>query len=176
MSPADSRRDRWRFCPPAHRWGSFAPSRRASQVPRPICRRLPSSTTPGSRVAASHSFAARVGFTVSGWLATPKCAFEAESGSLALRLTSSPSRVLDPRRLPSDGPRVATCVVGHLHGRLLSSCKIGQACPGVPECGERKAASGQRNAASGQRNADRGQQPANPCQRLVFRYSLRMPD
>jgi len=44
------------------------------------------------------------------------------------------------------------------------------------ECGKRKADCGKRTAECGKRPAECGQQPANPCQRLVFRHSLRMPD
>ena len=73
----------------------FGPPSRVSQVPRSICRHPPSSTTPGSPTVASPHY-----FTVGGRLRpfrevshSQLLGFhEAESGSLALRLTSSHSQ------------------------------------------------------------------------------------
>jgi hypothetical protein len=68
-------------------------SGRVSQVPALIARRTPSPTTPESpAVAHAHVFTAGAGFITFGRLAALTLRHEAESGSLALRLTSSPSR------------------------------------------------------------------------------------
>ncbi len=71
--------------------GTIAPLGRVSQVPRPICRRAPSPPTPESPATASaRCFVAGAGFSRFGSLATLAERNEAESGSLALRLTPSP--------------------------------------------------------------------------------------
>jgi hypothetical protein len=68
-------------------------SGRVSQVPALIVRRTPSPITPESpTVAHAHGFTAGAGFILFGRLAAPTWCHEAEPGSLALRLTSSPSR------------------------------------------------------------------------------------
>ena len=68
-------------------------SGRVSQVPGLIVRRTPSPTTPESpTVAHAHVFTAGTGFSNSGSLAALTWRNEAETGSLTLRLTSSPNR------------------------------------------------------------------------------------
>ena len=97
MSPSDSRSGR-----PAviySRWSlvrtqpEFRPPGRVSQVPRLICRRPPSCITPGSPAAVyARCFANGFRFHPSGRLTAPICCNEAAMGSLALRLTPSPSQ------------------------------------------------------------------------------------
>jgi hypothetical protein len=68
-------------------------SDRVSQVPGLIFRRTPSPITPESpAVAHAHVFTAGAGFSIFGRLAALTWCNEAEPGSLALRLTSSPNR------------------------------------------------------------------------------------
>jgi len=71
------------------------------------------------------------GFRFSGTLATPTLCNEAESGSLALRLTCSPHEA-SPVRF-SNGARLAICSMGNSQNELLSVHKISQAWPGAPE-------------------------------------------
>ena len=97
-----------------------------------VCRYPPSSTTPGSRTAAcAHSFAARAGFALYGRLATPSKHNEAESGSLALRLTASPSGA-SSRRVAPRNARSATWPTSSYHGQFLSTNKTRQAGPDAP--------------------------------------------
>ena len=72
-----------------------------------------------------------LGFAYPGRLATPRQYNEADSGSLTLRLMSSPYEASPDRVTPSHA-RSATCQTGNLQGKLLSACKIGQAYPGAP--------------------------------------------
>jgi len=109
-----------------------ATPRRASQVPRPICRHAPSPITPESPATAyARFFTASSGLHLS-WTDSHSQKFnEAETGSLALRLAPSPHEASPDRVAPSHA-RSATCQTGNLQGRLLSACKIGQALPGAP--------------------------------------------
>ena len=66
-------------------------------------------------------FAIRAGFINSGRLATPALCNEAEPGSLALRLTASPSKASTAPLLKTTA-RSATCLTDNLHGRFLSTC------------------------------------------------------
>ena len=66
-------------------------------------------------------FAMRAGFITSGRLATLALCNEAEPGSLALRLTASPSKASTAPLLKTTA-RSATCLTDILHGRFLSTC------------------------------------------------------
>ena len=111
--------------PPAA-WPLRRPGR-VSQVPGLIFRRTPSPTTPESpTVAGSRFFTAGAGFTLFGRLAALTWRHEAETGSLALRLTSSPFEASLKRIAPLCA-RLATCVTSNSHGELLSVHKINQA-------------------------------------------------
>jgi len=87
MGPADSRPEPFRrLLIPAGRWAR-GPLRRASQVPRSICRRPPSSTTPvHPAVAYARCFTAGARLHPIGKVGRSHLRNEAESGSLALRL------------------------------------------------------------------------------------------
>lgn len=60
-----------------------------------------------------------VGFSILGRLATPNLSNEAESGSLSLRLASSPPEA-SPEWITPTHARLATCQTGNLHGGHLS--------------------------------------------------------
>lgn len=97
-----------------------------------VFRYPPSSTTPGSRTAAhAHYFAVRAGFAHYGRLATPSLHHEAESGSLALRLTASPSEASSQRVAPCNA-QSATWPTSNYHGQYLSTNKTRQASPDAP--------------------------------------------
>jgi len=72
-----------------------------------------------------------LGFTYPGRMATLIEFNEAETGSLALRLTPSPHEA-SPDQVTLSHARSATCQTGNSHGRLLSAYKIDQASPGAP--------------------------------------------
>jgi len=92
------------------------PPSRVSQVPRPICRRPPSSVTPGSPAAArTRFFTAGVRLHLLWQVGHSLMCNEAESGSLALRLTSSPSEASHERVTPSCA-RLATWRTSTYHG------------------------------------------------------------
>jgi len=93
MNPSDSRTDPVAVIDSPHELMPKASSVRVSQVPRLIFRRPPSSVTPESPTTAlARCFMVDAGFTIVGRLATLDLCHEAESGSLALRLTPSPQR------------------------------------------------------------------------------------
>ena len=136
MTPSDSRPGRPAVMHSRRRCPSVTPDAgppgRVSQVPRLICRHPPSPTTPGSPTAAllvaSRSVLASP--LLAGWpLST--CCNEAESGSLALRLTSSRSRGFDGG-LPRSAAGSATRRTSNSHGQYLSTDKISQASPDAP--------------------------------------------
>jgi hypothetical protein len=90
MSPSDFRTDPSSVMDSQRKLVVEPPSERTSQVPRLICRCPLSPTTPESPIAAiARCFTTGIGFIISGRLTAPCMRNEAESGSLALRLTPS---------------------------------------------------------------------------------------
>ena len=98
--------------------GSSFPAR-CPQPPRKVRQVLSCCFPSGSRLHPSRR---------TGHLRVP---IEAESGSLALRLTGSPPESAGP--ITGTRARSATCRTGNSHGELLSVHKIRQAYPGTPE-------------------------------------------
>jgi len=97
---------------------------RASQVPRLICRRPPSSLTPGSPPAAfARCFTDGTGFTISGCLAAPNCVTRPEQVHTILRLTSSFAAGSAVEITLGDAART-TCVSSNSHDELLSVHEI----------------------------------------------------
>ncbi len=114
-------------------------SGRVSQVPGLIFRRTPSPTTPESpAVALARVFTAGAGFTTFGRLTALTWRNEAETSSLALRLTSLPFEA-SLKRIAPPCARLATCVTSNSHGELLSVHEINQAWPGAPKLAEQAA-------------------------------------
>jgi len=133
MNPSDSRRGQTTVIdsrgplplPSSGTASGLSGSRRVFRYP-------PSSTTPGSRTAAhAHCFAVRAGFALYGRLAAPSLHHEAESGSLTLRLTASPSEASSQRVAPCNA-RSATWPTSNYHGQYLSTDKTRQASPDAP--------------------------------------------
>ena len=137
MSPSDSRAEQpWRLCHSPQRLGSSRLFPAPSGLPG-------SSADLSSRAVSSHpgrpdecSYPLLPhrcqASPLSGGLATFTLHNEAESSSLALRLTSSPLQGFVSRITPAHACR-ATCRTGNLQGELLSVHKISQAYPGTPE-------------------------------------------
>jgi hypothetical protein len=112
---------------------SVHPRRGVSQVPRLICRRPPSPTTPESPTAASaHCSAVDTRLRHLWQVGHSQQRNEAESGSLALRLTPSQSQGFGSRVTPTTACS-ATWRTSNYHGQYLSTNKINQASPGTPE-------------------------------------------
>jgi hypothetical protein len=115
---------------------SVHPRRGVSQVPRLICRRPPSPTTPESPTAASaHCSAVDTRLRHLWQVGHSQQRNEAESGSLALRLTPSQSQGFGSRVTPTTACS-ATWRTSNYHGQYLSTNKINQASPGTPEFAE----------------------------------------
>ena len=116
-----------RYAPSVH------PRRGVSQVPWLICQRPPPPTTPESSTAArARCFAADVRFRLIWQVDHSQKRNEAESGSLALRLTPSSSRGFGRRVTPTTA-RSTTRRTSNYHGQFLSTNKINQASPGTPD-------------------------------------------
>ena len=106
---------------------------RVSQVPWLICRRPPSSLTPGSLSAAfARCFTDSAGFAVSGWLATPKCVTRPYQVHVTLRLTSSFTAGSAVEITLADAAGT-TCVSSNSHDELLSVHKTNPALLGAPD-------------------------------------------
>ena len=117
------------LCLPPERW--LAPPRRVSQVPRLICPRVLSPSTPESPAVAFRPFLdgeCQASSSSGDWPPSLR-ANGAVSGSLALRLAGSPPRA---SAVDSHSRLVGYLSNEPLQGKLLSAYKISQACPGAP--------------------------------------------
>ena len=132
MGLSDSRAERpERLCIPAQGLVTWHRSCRASQVPRLIFRRTPSPITPESPMIAHSFLHHRCGLQPIRRLGRSHWSNEAETGSLTLRLTSSPLEA-SLRRITPPCAQLATCATSNSQGELLSVHEINQAYPGAP--------------------------------------------
>jgi len=89
----------------------------------PLLTRRPLSPRGGLPLRVINRFIADIGFGIFGTVATPNLCFEADSGSLALRLVELASRGFRPRVAPPPA-RSASCLMISLRGDLLSYRRV----------------------------------------------------
>ena len=114
-------------------WRSPPPPRRASQVPRRICPRAPSPSTPESpTTACAHTSSPVSGFILKGRTGHSRLYPFTRPNRFAFATAHEFASPGFASRIAPTLAGSATCTMGNLHGQYLATNKIRQASPGAP--------------------------------------------